>query len=140
MLGGFSDIRSIFPLVHSCLSWSLEPCKNTRKCPLSGVFAADNSHYDVADVILELETGSIVRSMCICSDSDIYESQVKRVSWELWLFQWMLMLSSLSRSFFSGVGTHLSNREVFKLWCLRLKCIKNLMWFWFWFLYLLETF
>lgn len=75
---------NFFPLVRSCLSWSLEPCKNIRKCPLSGVFAADNSHYVVADVILELETGSIVRSMCICSDSDIYESQVKRVySWEV---------------------------------------------------------
>lgn len=82
--GAFLTKDQFFPLVHSCLSWSLEPCKNTRKCPLSGVFAADNSHYDVADIILELETRSIVRSMCICSDSDIYESQVKRVySWEV---------------------------------------------------------
>lgn len=77
--GLFWQKINFLPLVHFCLSWSLEPCKNTRKCPLSGVFAADNSHYDVADVILELETGSIVRSMCICCDSDIYESQVKRV-------------------------------------------------------------
>lgn len=82
----------------------------------------------MADIILELETGGIIRSMCICCDSDIYEFQVKRI-WECWLFQWMLVLSSLSRSIFSGFGTPLSNFEVLKLWYLiEIKIYIKMIW------------